>query len=84
MEDGELSIACARWEPEGLAPTLLDDLQESISVEIRRGGRAWFATTRHERETWLRFNMVNLHTRKEHVDALVQLVSDTARRLSPR
>jgi len=28
--------------------------------------------------------MVNLHTRKEHVDVLVQLVSGTACRLAPR
>ncbi len=82
MPGGALSIACARWEPEGYDPQALNQLQETISDEIRRGGQAWFATTRCNDQIWLRFNMVNLHSQQKHVDRLVQLVRDVAQRLS--
>ena len=83
MEGGELSIACARWEPTGLDSRALNELQTAISDDIRRGGQAWFAATLHDGQVWLRFNMVNLHTRQEHVDRLAALVAETARRLTP-
>jgi hypothetical protein len=40
------------------------------------------ATVRHEWRTWLRFNMVNLHTHEEHVRRLAELLDRTARGLS--
>jgi glutamate/tyrosine decarboxylase-like PLP-dependent enzyme len=82
MPDGELSIACARWEPADLPPEALDHLQEEISQEVCRAGTAWFATTRHAGQTWLRFNMVNLTTQAHHMDLLAEAVATTARQLS--
>jgi aromatic-L-amino-acid decarboxylase len=82
LDDGELSIACARWEPEHMDPDAKDQLQQDISEEVRRTGQAWFATTLHDDQVWLRFNMVNLHSREVHVDRLSELVAETARRLS--
>ncbi len=84
MPGGVLSIACARWEPEGRDQQALNDLQQSISQEVCRDGQAWFATTRCDDKVWLRFNMVNLHSRQEHVDQLVELVTQMACRLANR
>jgi hypothetical protein len=36
-------------------------------------------TVRHAGRTWLRFNMVNLHTREEHIRRLVDLLDRAAR-----
>jgi aromatic-L-amino-acid/L-tryptophan decarboxylase len=82
LEDGELSIACARWEPPDHSPEDLDHLQTAITREVVASGKAWFSTTRHENRTWLRFNMVNLHTRQHHIQALAEMLTQTAQRIS--
>jgi glutamate/tyrosine decarboxylase-like PLP-dependent enzyme len=82
LEGGELSIACARWEPAGQSPDALDRLQPLIAREVVSSGKAWFSTTRHANCTWLRFNMVNLHTRERHVRNLVDILTTTAERMS--
>jgi aromatic-L-amino-acid decarboxylase len=84
LEGGQLSIACARWEPEGQGrtPQELDALQEGVAADAVASGRAWFGTVRHRDETWLRFNAVNVHTRDEHIHALAELVGEMARRRS--
>jgi aromatic-L-amino-acid/L-tryptophan decarboxylase len=82
LEDGRLSIACARWEPAGWDDAARDRLQVAIASEIRRAGDAWFATTAHQDQIWLRWNMVNLHSRQEHVERLAVQVIDVARRLT--
>jgi aromatic-L-amino-acid decarboxylase len=84
LPDGKLSIACARFEPAGLDASSCDRLQEELTRRAVRTGQTWFATVRHAGRTWLRFNMVNLHTRKEHVRRLADLLEETARALSPR
>jgi glutamate/tyrosine decarboxylase-like PLP-dependent enzyme len=63
LEGGELSIACARWEPPGRTAEVIDRLQDAIARDVISSGKAWFSTTRHAGRTWLRFNMVNLYTR---------------------
>ena len=81
MPDGELSIACARWIPQAaksLSPERLDDLQERIARRVVESGIGWFATTRHHDQTWLRFNILNLHTREEHVNRMVEAVHESA------
>lgn len=77
LPDGELSVACARWER---AKDDLDAVQQRIVDDVVGSGQAWFSTTRHEGETWLRFNLVNLHTREEHIRRLTGLLVDAARR----
>jgi len=76
---GELSVACARWEPSGHSVESLERLQQEIAAEVVRSGQAWFSTTRHAGATWLRFNLVNLHTRERHIDRLADLVLAAAR-----
>jgi glutamate/tyrosine decarboxylase-like PLP-dependent enzyme len=84
LPDGRLSIACARFEPSEGDPAAGDPLQDEIARRVVATGRAWFSTVRHMGRTWLRFNMVNLHTREDHVRRLVDLLEGTARGLSPR
>jgi glutamate/tyrosine decarboxylase-like PLP-dependent enzyme len=78
LEGGELSIACARWEPPDLSAEAIDRLQDAIAREVVSSGKAWFSATRHAGRTWLRFNMVNLYTREHHVRRLADLLTATA------
>ena len=84
LEGGELSICCARFEPAGRNEPQLDALQVRITSEVVSSGEAWFSTVIHAGRTWLRFNLVNLHTREEHIHRLAALVDRTARALSLR
>jgi glutamate/tyrosine decarboxylase-like PLP-dependent enzyme len=78
LENGRLSVACVRWEPKGAGKSAVDNLQARIAQAVVSTGRAWFSTVRHESETWLRFNLTNIHTRPRHIEALVALVSNVA------
>jgi glutamate/tyrosine decarboxylase-like PLP-dependent enzyme len=82
LPGGELSVACARWETTGRGPDETDRLQPRIAAAVVASGQAWFSTARHEEKTWLRFNLVNLHTRERHVRRLADLVTATARKLA--
>ena len=81
LEDGRLSIACARWEPPGTDGEALDDLQASIARGVVETGRAWFSTVRHEGDLWLRLNLVNIHTREHHIRDLAELIARTAKEI---
>jgi aromatic-L-amino-acid/L-tryptophan decarboxylase len=80
LEGGELSIACARWEPRDRTPEAIDGLQDAIARDVVSSGKAWFSTMRHGGRTWLRFNMVNLYTCEGHVRRLADLLVTTASR----
>jgi aromatic-L-amino-acid decarboxylase len=84
LADGKLSIACARFEPPHGDPSSCDRVQEELARRVVATGKAWFSTVRHRGRTWLRFNLVNLHTREEHIRRLVDLLGGTARGLSLR
>ncbi len=79
LAGGQLSVACARWEPAGMEPANLDALQSNIALEVSKTGKAWFSTVKHSAEVWLRLNLVNIHTRKHHVEQLASLISETSR-----
>jgi aromatic-L-amino-acid decarboxylase len=81
LPDGKLSIACARWERSHGDETSSDRIQEEIARRVVATGKAWFSTVRHRGQTWLRFNLVNLHTREEHIRRLVELLEQVARGL---
>ena len=82
LPDGELSMACARFEPRGLNAEAVDSLQADIARELVAGGQTWFATLLHAGELWMRFNLVNIHTRERHIHKLVELLQETARGLT--
>jgi glutamate/tyrosine decarboxylase-like PLP-dependent enzyme len=84
LEGGELSICCARFEPAGCGDAEIDALQARITAEVVASGAAWFSTVVHAGRTWLRFNLVNLHTREEHVERLADHVNRTARAIPLR
>jgi len=73
LDGGELSVVCARAEPPGVRQ--LDALQVAIARHAVGSGKAWFATVRHRQRTWLRLNLVNIHTRAHHIDTLADLVA---------
>src|SRR5262245_22869908 len=79
LPGGQLSIACARFEPPHGDPAACDRLQEELALRVRGAGQAGLATVRHGGRTWLRFNLVNLHTREEHIRRLADLLDRTAR-----
>lgn len=78
MEDGQLSVACVRWEPDSVDRARLDELQKDITQSVVASGRAWFSTVTHDGAVWMRLNLVNIHTRQHHIDTMVQLVADAA------
>lgn len=82
LPGGELSMACGRYEPRGWRAEATDALQADIARELVASGETWFATLHHGGELWLRFNLVNLHTRERHIRKLVGLLHETARALS--
>jgi glutamate/tyrosine decarboxylase-like PLP-dependent enzyme len=78
---GELSIACARFEPDGWTGEAIDKLQADITGELIASGETWFATTQHDGKIWMRFNTLNIYTRGKHIRKLVGLLVDAANRL---
>jgi aromatic-L-amino-acid decarboxylase len=82
LEGGELSICCARFEPENQDASRLDELQTRIAAEVVATGDAWFSTVRHEGEVWLRFNLVNLHTQDAHIEKLAAVVKEAVNKVS--
>ena len=78
LDGGQLSVACARWEPPGVEATVLDELQTRIAQSVVATGRAWFSTVKHEGVVWLRLNLVNLHTREHHIETLAELIAKSA------
>jgi glutamate/tyrosine decarboxylase-like PLP-dependent enzyme len=78
LADGQLSIACARSEPPHGDPSACDRLQDKLVRRVVVTGQTWFSTVRHGERPWLRFNLVNLHTREEHIRRLVDLLGRTA------
>lgn len=66
LEGGELSVVCARPPREEPA---------AVANRLVASGRSWVAPVNHAGRVWLRFNIVNLHTRERHVDELLELLA---------
>lgn len=82
LPGGELSMACARFEPEGWSVEATDKLQADITHALVASGQAWFATLQHDGRIWMRFNILNLYTREKHIHKLVGLLVDAAKKLT--
>lgn len=65
LEGGELSVCCARPPKEEPA---------AVCKRVVASGEAWFATVKFRGKEWVRFNIVNIHTRERHVDELLSLL----------
>ena len=60
--------------PESITP-------ESPTQRVGGAPREGFSTVRHEGKLWLRFNLVNLHAREQHIHRLAELLHETAQGL---
>jgi glutamate/tyrosine decarboxylase-like PLP-dependent enzyme len=68
LEGRQLSIVCARAVEPALDAGQIEEVQERLALRIRDRGMLWFATTKVQGRTWLRFNFVNLRTQSEDID----------------
>lgn len=82
LPDGELSMACARFEPADWSAETTDQLQADIAHALVASGETWFATLQHDGKIWMRFNLLNLYTKERHIKKLVRLVARAAKKLS--
>ena len=78
LPDGELSVACARWVPEGMDAAEADALQGRIAEAVMEADQGWFATVRHDGRTWMRLNILNLETTEAHVDSVADAMEAAA------
>jgi aromatic-L-amino-acid decarboxylase len=83
LPEGNLSIACARYEPQGMDATEIVVLHRRIAERVVESGAAWFSTTQHDGVLWLRFNVVNLFTRQEHIERIAAATIAAARAPRP-
>jgi glutamate/tyrosine decarboxylase-like PLP-dependent enzyme len=75
LPGGELSTACARWPGS-------DELQIAIAERAVASGTTWFATTRHDDRTWLRFALVNCTADAAAIDAVAETVVEAAQEVA--
>lgn len=71
-----MSAICIRYRPPdgGLDETRLARLHHEVARRIEQSGRFWITTTLLKDRWWFRINPVNLHTRPEHMDELLELI----------
>jgi aromatic-L-amino-acid decarboxylase len=79
LPGGELSVVCARSPGKGLTPEAEDARQVELARRACASGGAWFATVRYRGQSWLRFNLVNLHVQAHHIERMIELVTTAAR-----
>lgn len=71
LPSGRLSVCCARYEVSGLTNDANNLLQSRISEELIKTGDGWFSTVEIGTDIWLRFNLLNIHTKRFHIRELV-------------
>jgi len=72
-----MSAICIRYRPPEscLDEARLARLHHEVARRIEESGRFWISTTLLKGRWWFRINPVNLHTRPEHMDELLELMS---------
>lgn len=70
LQNGELSVCCARMDADDLPP----GFHECVAENIRKQGEGWFGTVRHGGHVWWRFNILNLYAEEAHVLRMVELL----------
>ena len=71
-----MSAICIRYRPPDtdLDEDRLARLHHEVARRIEQSGRFWITTTFLKGRWWFRINPVNLHTRLEHMDELLELI----------
>jgi glutamate/tyrosine decarboxylase-like PLP-dependent enzyme len=75
-----MSAICIRWRGLELDESLSGPLHADVVRRVEQGGRFWISTTVLKGKTWFRINPVNFRTRIEHMDELLDLLSEECRR----
>jgi aromatic-L-amino-acid decarboxylase len=68
LPGGRLSVACFRKA--GLDPT------ETVR-RVVESGEAWLSTARHDQQTWIRANIVNLYVQDHHVRTVAKSIQNS-------
>lgn len=73
-----MSAICIRYLAPGLDldETQIGQLHHEVARQIEGGGRFWIHTTQLKGRWWFRINPVNFRTRLEHMDELLETISD--------
>lgn len=78
-----MSAVCLRYAPKGLEDeTRLAALHADVVRRVEESGRFWISTTVLKGRSWFRVNPVNLHTRREHMDALFAMLVEECQRFA--
>lgn len=79
----ELGTIVFRFRPSlGLAPEVLDELNEAIRTDLAARGEAMLAATRVRGRRYLKFTLLNAETTPAQMDEIVTLVLCTGERLA--
>jgi aromatic-L-amino-acid decarboxylase len=74
-----MSAICIRYQSGDLTKEQLKELHYEVATRVERQGQFWFATTEMKGKTWFRINPVNIHTTKEHMKDLYELLKQTCK-----
>ncbi len=70
-----MSAICLRYQPARLQDEKrLAALHAEVVRRVEESGRFWISTTQLKGKSWFRVNPVNLHTRREDMEALFELL----------
>ena len=78
----QMSALCLRYAPEGRSEEELSKLHAEVASAVEKDGRFWIGTTRLKGKTHFRLCAVNLFTRKEHLEGLLELLKSECAKLS--
>lgn len=81
MAPAPLSIVCFRYNPGGLDPQKLNELNDHIIDIIESDGRVFLTGTKIQGKTALRTCFINHRTEKDDVDYLRDVVLDVAEKI---
>ncbi len=74
-----MSAVCIRYDAPGLSEVRAAALHARVARAIEESGRFWISTTVLKGKTHFRINPVNLRTRAEHMDELLELLRQECR-----
>jgi len=80
-----MSAICVRYRGEGdMTEEELSRLHAEVARRVEESGRFWISTTELKGHTWFRINPVNFRTRREHMEALLELLEAECNAASAR
>ena len=80
-----MSAICLRYQPAGMDDEKrLAALHADVVRRVEESGRFWISTTHLKGRSWFRVNPVNLRTRREHIEALFEMLKTECEKARPR